>query len=91
MPRLASAEAILATREYARRVTPTCIAVLTEEMRRQNRKPGEVCVAAGVNKNALYKVRDGGGLKVETLAALARALDVPLSEIAFRVERRMAA
>lgn len=70
-------------------VTGAVADVLQEEMSRQNRKPGEVCVTAGVNKNALYKVRDGGGLKVETLAALAKALGVPLSEIGFRVERRL--
>lgn len=69
-------------------VTASVAAVLSEEMKRQNRKPGEVCVSAGVNKNALYKVRDGGGMTVETLAALARALSVPLSEIAYRAERK---
>lgn len=65
-------------------------AVLVEEVARQRRKLGEVSRAAGVGKNTLYRVvNDGATLEVPTLWALAAALDVPVTEIAFRVERRL--
>lgn len=61
--------------------------VLEEEIERQQRKAAEVCRSAGVHKNAIYKLRSGT-LTVPTLWALAGALKVPVSEIAYRAERK---
>jgi len=71
------------------RPTEAAKAVLEEEMGRQRRTAGEVCKTAGINKNALYRVRAGGSLMLDTLWALAAALKLPMTEFAFRVEKRL--
>lgn len=64
--------------------------VLAEEIARQRRRPGEVSRTAGVGKNTLYRILEGRvDLAVSTLWALSRALDVPMQEIAFRVDQRL--
>lgn len=63
--------------------------VLAEEVTRQRRKLGEVARTAGVGKNTLYRVVNlGATMEVPTLWALAQALDVPVSEIAFRADQK---
>lgn len=65
--------------------------VLAEEVARQRRKPGEVSRTAGVGKNTLYRVLNRGAtVEVQTLWAIAAALEVPVQELAFRVDQRLA-
>lgn len=67
--------------------------VLMEEAERQKISPRAVGIRAG-HKNALYKLahpKDGNPatITLETLWALARALGVTVSDLAYRVEKRL--
>lgn len=65
--------------------------VLREEIERQRRKPAEVSRSAGMSKNTLYRILDNGGtLTAPNLWAVAGTLRVPMTEIAFRVDERVA-
>lgn len=68
--------------------------VLMEEAERQNLSPRAVGIRAG-HKNALYKLANAkpgrpATITVETLWALARVLGLAVSDIAYRVEKRLA-
>jgi DNA-binding phage protein len=63
-------------------------AVLLEEVKRQRRQRAEVARTAGLNKNALYRLRDGATLTVDSLWALCESLDVSVQEFALRVNLR---
>ena len=71
------------------KITEHFAAVLADEAKRQKRTLREVGTKAG-NKNVLYKLRDGKDVSLTTLWSIADSLGVPASELAYRVERRVA-
>jgi transcriptional regulator with XRE-family HTH domain len=51
------------------------------ERRRQNLTQDQVWLAAHINRMTLQRVESGEEMKLSTLLKIARALDVPLSEL----------
>jgi transcriptional regulator with XRE-family HTH domain len=62
--------------------------ILSEEAKRQNLSDRKVGERAG-HKNALYKLKSGGTVTVESLWGLAGAVGLPVEELAYRVNQRL--